>query len=95
MLLRLSHLALTGMIRLLRLLSMSNADKDIEILALRHQLAVLQRQIDKPQLTLPDRAFLAARRHPPRVPPCHLTSTDGIFGTYNHPTPVTKISMNL
>jgi len=33
------------------------------ILALRHQLAVLQRQIDKPQLTPPDRAFLAALLH--------------------------------
>jgi transposase InsO family protein len=63
MLLRLSYLALTGMIRFLRLLVMSNTDKDIEILALRHQLAVLQRRVDKPRLTLPDRAFLAALLH--------------------------------
>jgi hypothetical protein len=42
---------------------MSTAEKDIEILALRHQLAILQRQIDKPQLTPPDRAFLAALLH--------------------------------
>ena len=63
MLLRLSYLALTGMITLLRLLPRSNAEKDIEILALRHQLAVLQRQIDKPRLTPPDRAFLAALLH--------------------------------
>ena len=62
-LVRLLYLALTGMIRFLRLLVMSNADKDIEILALRHQLAVLQRQIDKPRLTLPNRAFLAALLH--------------------------------
>lgn len=48
MLLRLSYLALTGMVTLLRLLPMSNTDKDIEILVLRHQLAVLQRRIDKP-----------------------------------------------
>jgi putative transposase len=62
-LLRLSYLALTGMIRFLRLLAMSNADKNIEILTLRHQLAVLQRQVDKPRLTPPDRAFLAALLH--------------------------------
>jgi putative transposase len=62
-LLRLSYLALTGMVTLLRLLPMSNADKDIEILALRHQLAVLQRRVDKPRLTPPDRAFLAALLH--------------------------------
>ena len=63
MLLRLFYLALTGMIRFFRLLAMSNADKDIEILALRHQLAVLQRRVDKPRLTPPDRAFLAALLH--------------------------------
>jgi putative transposase len=62
-LLRLSYLALTGMIRFLRLLATSNADKNIEILTLRHQLTVLQRQIDKPRFTPPDRAFLAALLH--------------------------------
>jgi putative transposase len=62
-LLPLSYLTLTGMITLLRLLPRSNAENDIEILALRHQLAVLQRQIDKPRLTPPDRAFLAALLH--------------------------------
>jgi transposase len=62
-LLRLSYLALTGMFTMLRLLAMSDADKDVEILTLRHQLAVLQRQLDKPRLTPPDRAFLAALLH--------------------------------
>jgi putative transposase len=59
-LLRLSYLALTGMVTLLRLLPISNTDKDIEILVLRHQLAVLQRRVDKLRLTSADRAFLAA-----------------------------------
>jgi putative transposase len=62
-LLRLSYLALTGMVTLLRLLPMSNTDKDVEILVLRHQLAVLQRRVDKPRLTSADRAFLAALLH--------------------------------
>jgi hypothetical protein len=47
----------------LRLLPMSSIDK-IEILALRHQLAVLQHHVDKPRFTPPDRAFLAGRLHP-------------------------------
>lgn len=63
MLLRLLYLALTGIITFLRLLPKSAPDKDIEILALRHQLTTLQRQIDKPRLTPPDRAFLAALLH--------------------------------
>jgi putative transposase len=59
-LLRLPYLALSSMFTLLRLPPMGDRDKDIEILALRHQLTVLQRQIDKPRLTTTDRAFPAA-----------------------------------
>jgi hypothetical protein len=66
-LLRLSYLALTGMVTLLRLLPMSNTGKDIEILALRHQLAVLQRRVDKPRLTRPTGRF---------SPPCSTRSPD-------------------
>jgi hypothetical protein len=58
-LLRLSYLALTNMVAFVRLLPMNNVDNDVEILALRHQLAVLQRQIGRPRLAPPDRAFLA------------------------------------
>jgi hypothetical protein len=62
-LLRLSYLALTNVFAFVRLLPVSDVNKDVEILALRHQLTVLQRQIDKPHLTAPDRAFLAALLH--------------------------------
>jgi putative transposase len=42
---------------------MSNRDKDIEILALRHQLLVLQRQVGKPAFTDTDRAIHAGLLH--------------------------------
>ena len=40
---RLAYLAVTNAFAALRLLPMSDRDKDVEILVLRHQLAVLQR----------------------------------------------------
>ncbi|MGC9537589.1 integrase core domain-containing protein [Streptomyces sp. UG1] len=63
MLLRLAYLAATNTLSLLRLLPMSDRDKDIEILALRHQLLVLQRQVGKPTFTDTDRAVLAGLLH--------------------------------
>jgi len=38
----------------------SEREKEIEILLLRHQLRVLERQVARPQLTQADRALLAA-----------------------------------
>ncbi len=74
MLLRLPYLALSTAFSLIRLLPMSDRAKDLEILALRHQLGVLQRQVDKPKLTWPDRALLAALLHRlPRVQLRQLT----------------------
>jgi hypothetical protein len=64
-LLRLAYLGVTNVFALLRLLPMSNRDKDAEILALRHQLSVLQRQLgpDRVRFTPGDRALLAALLH--------------------------------
>jgi hypothetical protein len=69
-LLRLPYLALTSVFALIRLLPMSDTNKDIEIVTLRHHLSVLQRQIDQPRLTPRDRAFLAALLH--RLPRLQL-----------------------
>jgi putative transposase len=69
-LLRLPYLALTSVFSFLRLLPMGDTDKDIEILTLRHQLAILQRQTGKPRLTPVDRALLAALLHRLPRPGC-------------------------
>lgn len=69
-LLRLSYLAVGGVFTAIILLPVNGAEKGIEILALRHQLAILQRQIDKPRLTGADRAFLSALLH--RLPRARL-----------------------
>ncbi|WP_198358138.1 integrase core domain-containing protein [Streptomyces fildesensis] len=63
MLLRLAYLAAINAFAFLRLLPMSDRDKDIEILALRHQLLILQRQVGKPAFTDTDRAILAGLLH--------------------------------
>jgi hypothetical protein len=66
-LLRLVYLSVTNLFALLRLLPASDRDKDVEILALRHQIMVLERQLDKTRLQfLPsDRAFLRLPRPSP------------------------------
>ena len=65
MLLRLAYLGVANVFALLRLLPMSSQEKDAEILALRHQLLVLQRQLGpaRVRFTPSDRALLAALLH--------------------------------
>ncbi|WP_338013447.1 hypothetical protein [Saccharothrix sp. ALI-22-I] len=84
MLLRLAYLSVTDAFALLRLLPMSDRDKDVEILALRHQITILERQLGKerPRFSPGDRAFLAAMEVelPRRLPKCASrvdTSGDG------------------
>jgi putative transposase len=62
MLLRLAYLGIANAFALLRLLPGSEPDKDAEILAPRHQLAVLHLQLDgqRVQFEPADRVWLAA-----------------------------------
>ena len=65
MLLRLAYLGVTNTLALLRLLPMSDRAKDTEILALRHQITVLERHLhgERIRFTPSDRAWLAALLH--------------------------------
>ena len=58
--LRLAYLAVLRIFGWLALLARSDRAKDAEILLLRHQIAVLQRQARTPRLSWADRAILAA-----------------------------------
>jgi hypothetical protein len=61
-LIRLTYLAVTNAFAASRLLPIGNRDKDVEILAPRHQITVLERQLggDRVRFAPQDRAFLAA-----------------------------------
>jgi putative transposase len=67
--LRLLYLIFLRVLNLLLLLGRSSASKDVELLVLRHELAVLGRVNPKPRLDWADRAVLAAplRRLPPML----------------------------
>jgi putative transposase len=57
---RFLYLALCRSLELLALLTRDHAAKDLEVLVLRHQLTVLQRQASGSRLEPGDRALLAA-----------------------------------
>jgi putative transposase len=56
---KLTYLMLCHSIQLLVLLTRGDAAKDLETLVLRHQLAVLYRQVPRPKFEPADRALLA------------------------------------
>ena len=57
---RLAYLLLARVLSWLALLARSDAAKDVEILVLRHEVAVLHRRQPRPALSWVDRATLSA-----------------------------------
>ena len=55
-----AYLAVRNLFALVWLLARSGRSKDLEILVLRHELAILRRQTGRPRLAPADRALLAA-----------------------------------
>jgi hypothetical protein len=64
---RFAYLMLARVLSWMTLLARSDAAKDVEILVLRHEIAVLRRHNPRPRMTWLDRAILSALSRP--LPP--------------------------
>jgi putative transposase len=82
--LRLLYLIFCRLLGCLLLLGGSTAANNAEILALRHKVAVLRRQIERPQLSWGERAVLSAlARHLPPALRRHRLVTPGTLLTWH------------
>ena len=76
--LRLLYLIFVRLVGMLVLLGRSSASKDVELLVLRHEVAVLRRGNPKPRLDWADRAVVTALvRLLPTAPRTHRLVTPG------------------
>jgi putative transposase len=91
MLLRLIYLAFRRTTEWLALLARGGAAKDVEILVLRHENAVLHRANPRPRMDWPDRAILAAlvRLLPRQLMTHRLVAPATILGWHRRLSPGT------
>jgi putative transposase len=84
--LRLLYLIFCQLVNLLLLLTRSSASTDVELLVLRHEIAVLRRTNPKPRLDWTDRAVFAAllRRLPPMLRKHRLLTPSTILRRHHH-----------
>ena len=84
MLFRLLYLLMVRLFAWLALLARSGASKDVEILVLRHEIAILRRQVARPKPDWADRAMIAAlTRLLPRHLRVHRIVTPGTLLTWH------------
>ncbi|MBO3681781.1 integrase core domain-containing protein [Streptomyces sp. NEAU-YJ-81] len=84
--LRLLYLLATRLLSCFVLLGRSSASKDVELLVLRHEVAVLRRSTPRPRLTWADRAILTAlvRLLPRKLRAHRLVTPDTLLRWHRH-----------